>query len=121
MAAQIFRIHRTDSATRIFRKIGSGPEELFAGGKDVDSMAQYPTTRRSTVIFSATPQSSPRGYDLVVVPLSGDATRSAFLASPANEVQARFTRTAGGSRTPPMNQVNSRSTFVRFPWGTLSS
>ena len=50
----------------------------------------YPNDTSSDGKFLSYTQSSPRGYDLSVAPLSGDAKKTPFLASPANEVQARF-------------------------------
>ncbi len=88
--AIFFGSSRTNTATRIFRKAGSGPDEFFAGGAEADSLAQYPSDTSSDGKFLIYTESSPRGYDVSFAPLSGDAKKSSFLASPANEVQARF-------------------------------
>jgi len=85
-----FGSNRAGSATRIFRKTLSGPEEPFAGGADNDNMAVYPNDTSIDGRFLSYTQLSPRGYDLHIAPLSGDASKTSFLASPANEVQARF-------------------------------
>ncbi len=87
--AIFFGASRT-AVTRIFRKLGSGPDEFLAGGEDVDSTAQYPNDTSSDGKFLSYTQSSPSGYDVGIAPLSGDAKRISFLHSPANEVQARF-------------------------------
>ncbi len=85
-----FGWNRAGSATRIFRKTLSGGEEPFAGGEDNDNMALYPNDTSIDGRFLSYTQLSPLGYDLHIAPLSGDAKRTSFLASPANEVQARF-------------------------------
>ena len=87
--AIFFGASRT-TVTRIFRKIGSGPDEFFAGGEDADGSAQYPNDTSSDGKFLSYTQSSRSGYDLGYAPLSGGGKRISFLASPANEVQARF-------------------------------
>ncbi len=85
-----FGSNRAGSATRIVRKTLSGPEEPFAGGEDNDNMAVYPNDTSIDGRFLSYTQLSPNGYDLHIAPLSGDAKKTSFLASPANEVQARF-------------------------------
>jgi eukaryotic-like serine/threonine-protein kinase len=60
------------------------------GGEDNDNMAVYPNDTSIDGRFLSYTQLSPRGYDLHIAPLSGDAKETSFLASPANEVQARF-------------------------------
>jgi eukaryotic-like serine/threonine-protein kinase len=53
-------------------------------------MAVYPNDTSIDGRFLSYTQLSPRGYDLHIASLSGDAKETSFLASPANEVQARF-------------------------------
>ena len=87
-SAIFFGSSRTNAFTRIFRKTGSGPDEVFAGGEN--DFAQYPNDTSSDGKFLSYTQSSPSGYDLGIAPLSGDAKRIPFLDSAANELQARF-------------------------------
>ena len=109
-----FGSNRAGSASRIFRKAGSGPEEAFLGGEDNDNMAVYPNDTSSDGQFLSYTQLSPRGYDLGVAQISGEATEDCSLPRRSTRSRRASRRTAGGSRMPPMNQASSRCTFVRF-------
>ncbi|OFW39370.1 MAG: hypothetical protein A3J29_03005 [Acidobacteria bacterium RIFCSPLOWO2_12_FULL_67_14b] len=85
--SRIFFGSTRSGTTTIFRKDGSEPEQVFLG---TASNATYPNDTSRDGRFLSYTQSSPRAYDLGVVPLSGDAKLIPFLASPFNEVQGRF-------------------------------
>jgi Tol biopolymer transport system component len=77
-------------STTIFQKAGVSPEEVFAESVLVGSVATYPNDVSQDGRFLLYQQSTSRGYDLGVVPLSGDRKPAPFVASASNEVQGRF-------------------------------
>ena len=76
-------------STTIFQKGGVSPEVVFADSVLVASVATYPNDVSQDGQFLLY-QSTSRGYDLGVIPLSGDRKPSAFVTGPSNEVQGRF-------------------------------
>ncbi len=76
-------------ATTIFQKAGAAAEEPFATG-EVGSVASYPTDTSQDARFLLYQQSTHRGYDLGVIPLTGDRNTTSFLSGTSNEVQGRF-------------------------------
>jgi serine/threonine protein kinase len=88
--SRIFFGSSRSGTTAIFQKAGSEPDQFFAGGRDGSGTAMYPNDTSSDGRFLIYTESSPRAYDLGVVPLSGAAKPGPFLASPFNEVQSRF-------------------------------
>ena len=76
-------------STTIFQKGGGSPEVVFADSVLVASLATYPNDVSQDGQFLLY-QSTSRGYDLGVIPLSGDRKPIAFLSGPSNEVQGRF-------------------------------
>jgi Tol biopolymer transport system component len=75
-------------ATSIFRKVGAAQDELFY--TDGASRATYPNDVSNDGRLLLFTNSGPRGYDLGVLPLAGDRKAAAFLATPFNEAQGRF-------------------------------
>jgi eukaryotic-like serine/threonine-protein kinase len=80
---------RTGSLT-IFQKAGVAPEEELLSSVLVRSVAIYPTDVSKDGRFLLFMQSTSRGYDLGVTPLSDDRKPTPFLTGPFNEVQGRF-------------------------------
>ncbi len=80
---------RTGSST-IFQKAGVAPEEEFANRVLVNSVATYPTDVSRDGRFLLCMQSTSRGYNLGVMPLSGERKLSPFVDGLSNEVQGRF-------------------------------
>ena len=76
-------------STTIFQKGGVSPEVVFADSVLVASLATYPNDVSQDGQFLLY-QSTSRGYDLGVIPLSGDRKPIAFVSGPSNEVQGRF-------------------------------
>jgi len=74
--------------TSVFRKVGAGQDELYFA--DPDRHAVYPNDTSLDGRFLLYTESSSRGYDLSVLPLSGERKPSTFLATPFNETQGRF-------------------------------
>lgn len=77
-------------STTIFQKAGVAPEEVFADSVQVGSVATYPTDVSQDGRLLLYMQSTRHGYDLGVIPLSGDRKPTPFLVGPSNEVQGRF-------------------------------
>ena len=65
------------------------PEDLFAESVLV-VVCHLPERRVEDGRFLVYQQSTSRGYDLGVIPLSGDRKPKPFVAGPSNEVQGRF-------------------------------
>ena len=59
-------------STTIFQKAGVSPEVVFADSVLVASVATYPNDVSQDGQFLLYQQSTSRGYDLGVIPLSGD-------------------------------------------------
>ena len=76
--------------TTIFQKAGVAPEAVFADSVLTGSVATYPTDVSQDGRLLLYQQSTSRGYDLGVIPLSGDRKPTPFLVGPSNEVQGRF-------------------------------
>jgi eukaryotic-like serine/threonine-protein kinase len=83
-----FGSSRNGAATKIFRR--AEQDEPITGIEGDDSFAQYPNDTSSDGKFLSYTQSSQSGYDVRVAPLTVEAKTIPVLASPANEVQARF-------------------------------
>ena len=77
-------------ATTIFQKAGVSPEVVFADSVLVGSAATYPNDVSQDGRFLLYQQSTSRGYDLGVIPLSGERKPTPFVTGPSNEVQGRF-------------------------------
>ena len=78
---------RTGSTT-IFQKSGVSPAELFSDS--FLSVATYPNDVSGDGRFLVYQQFASGGYNLGVIPLSGDRKPMPFVAGPSNEVQGRF-------------------------------
>ena len=77
-------------ATTIFQKAGVSPEVVFADSVLVGSVATYPNDVSQDGRFLLYQQSTSRGYDLGVIPLSGEGKPTPFVTGRSNEVQGRF-------------------------------
>ena len=77
-------------STTIFQKAGVSPEVVFADSLLVGSVATYPNDVSQDGGLLLYQQTTSRGYDLGVIPLSGDRKPSAFVTGMSNEVQGRF-------------------------------
>ena len=77
-------------STSIFQKSGVSPEEVFSDSVLAGGVATYPNDVSQDGGFLIYQQSTSRGYDLGVVPLSGDRKPAPFVAGSSNEVQGRF-------------------------------
>jgi len=87
---QIFFGSSRTGFTTIFRKTGGEPDQFFAGvAASTGGNAFYPNDTSSDGRFLVYTQTA-HAYDLGIVPLTGEAKLSPFLASPYNEVQGRF-------------------------------
>ena len=69
-------------STTIFQKAGVSPEVVFADSVLVGSVATYPNDVSQDGRFLLYQQSTSRGYDLGVIPLSGDRKPIAFVSRP---------------------------------------
>ena len=78
---------RTGSTT-IFQQSGVSPAELFSDS--FVSIASYPNDVSGDGRFMVYQQFASGGYNLGVIPLSGDRTPMPFVTGPSNEVQGRF-------------------------------
>ena len=78
---------RTGSTT-IFQKSGVSPEELFSDS--ILNVASYPNDVSGDGRFLVYQPFDSGGYNLAVIPLSGDRTPKPFVAGPSNEAQGRF-------------------------------
>ena len=81
---------RMRAATTIFQKAGVSPEVVFADSVLVGSVATYPNDVSQDGRFLLYQQSTSRGYDLGVIPLSGERKPTPFVTGSSNEVQGRF-------------------------------
>ena len=90
--ARLFFGSARAGVTRVFQKTvgGVGQDELVAERSLPEAIATYPTDVSSDRQFLLYQQNTARGYDLGVLPLSGDQKPSVFFATPFNEVQGRF-------------------------------
>ena len=78
-------------AISLFEKaVGGGPEEPAAEGVISAAAATFPSDMSGDGRFLLSVQLTPRGYDLGVLTWAGERTASAFLGTPFNEVQGRF-------------------------------
>ena len=84
-----FASARTGTQT-IFEKAGVAPEEVFLDNVLVGGVATYPHDVSQDGQFLLYQQSTSRGYDLGVIPLSGDRKPTPFVTGYSNEVQGRF-------------------------------
>ena len=93
---------------RFSRRLVS-PEVVFADSVLVGSVATYPNDVSQDGRFLLYQQSTSRGYDLGVIPLSGE--RKPTRSSPALPTRSRVAsrRTTGGSPTRRMNRGSSKS------------
>ena len=85
-----FASARTGTQT-IFEKAGVAPEEVFAGqcpGRRVWPRIRHDVSQDGQFLLYQ--QSTSRGYDLGVIPLSGDRKPTRFVTGYSNEVQGRF-------------------------------
>ena len=73
-----------------FKKLVSEPDQFSRVVETARAPPRISATTSSDGRFLIYAESSPRAYDLGVVPLSGAAKPGPFLASPFNEVQSRF-------------------------------
>jgi Tol biopolymer transport system component len=76
-------------STTIFQKGGVSPEVVFADSVLVGRVATYPNDVSQDGQFLIY-QTTSRGYDLGVIPLSGERKPTPFVTGPSNEVQGRF-------------------------------
>jgi hypothetical protein len=110
----LFATNRSGLSAIFQKTVGGGQEEPAAEGVVSAANATYPIDVSGDGRFLLYVQSTPRGYDLGVLTLTGERKSSTFLVTPFNEVQGASRQTLGGWRTRRTNPAGSRCTFGRF-------
>ena len=86
----LFATNRSGNSAIFQKAVGGGQDEPVVEGVVSAVNPTYPSDMSGDGRVLLSVQSTPRGYDLVVLTLAGERTSSTFLATPFNEVQGRF-------------------------------
>ncbi len=89
-ARLLFGSARSGANTAVYQKDGAGQDQAFAPDQMKSATSAYPNDVSSDGRFMVFTRSGLSGYDLRVVAMSGHEPPATFLATPFNEVGARF-------------------------------